>query len=64
MRLDELGSDLFLAGTPDDVVSGIRRAVDLTSCEFVQPSFGAAPFDEAMAMLELFGREVLPAFYD
>jgi len=61
LRIAELDGDLFTAGTPDDVVAGLGRAIELTHCEYIQPSFGAMPDDESLAMLELFGREVIPA---
>ena len=57
--LAELGNDMFVAGTPDDVIAGIRRCADLTGCEHFMPTFGGP---DPWAALELFGREVIPAF--
>jgi probable F420-dependent oxidoreductase len=56
--LGELGNDLFVAGTPDDVIAGIRRCRDLTGCEYFVPTLGGP---DPRAALELFGREVIPA---
>jgi probable F420-dependent oxidoreductase len=57
--LSELGSDMFVAGTPDDVIAGIQRCQETTGCEYVIPTLGGP---DPRAALELFGREVLPAF--
>jgi probable F420-dependent oxidoreductase len=57
--LTELGSDLFVAGTPDDVVAGIERCRAVTGCEHFLPTLGGP---DPWAALELFGREVIPAF--
>ncbi len=57
--LAELGNDMFVAGTPDDVIAGIRRCVAMTGCEHFLPTFGGP---DPWAALELFGREVIPAF--
>jgi len=62
LRLNELGNDLFIAGNPDDVIAGVTRALDVSGCDYLQPTFGRADFDEALTMLELFGKEVMPAF--
>ena len=58
--LEGLGNDLFVAGTPDDVIAGLRRAVDMTGCEYVMPSMSGG--DDPLAPVEMFGREVIPAF--
>lgn len=55
-----LGSDLFVAGTPDDVIEGLQRAVDMTACEYLMPSMSDG--NDPLAPIELFGKEVLPAF--
>jgi probable F420-dependent oxidoreductase len=54
--LAELGNDLFIAGTRDDVVDGIRRCQEATGCEYFMPTL------DNRDALELFGREVIPAF--
>jgi alkanesulfonate monooxygenase SsuD/methylene tetrahydromethanopterin reductase-like flavin-dependent oxidoreductase (luciferase family) len=55
-----------LTGTPDQIVAklaGIKEV--LGSFEVtVLPSFGAMPYDQAEASLELFAKEVLPAARD
>jgi probable F420-dependent oxidoreductase len=56
--LDAFG-DMFVAGTPDDCVAGIQRCQELTGCESLLATFRGPDAD---AQLELFGREVLPAF--
>ena len=55
----ELGNDMFIAGTPDDVIAGIRRCREMTGCEHFVPTLGGA---DPFGALELFGREVIPAF--
>jgi alkanesulfonate monooxygenase SsuD/methylene tetrahydromethanopterin reductase-like flavin-dependent oxidoreductase (luciferase family) len=59
MGIGELGTDLFVAGSPDDCIAAVRRCIDDTGCDHLMASF-AGP-DSAAAM-ELFGREVIPAF--
>jgi probable F420-dependent oxidoreductase len=54
--LAELGNDMFVAGTPDDVIAGIRRCQETTGCEYFLPTLSDR------GALELFGREVIPAF--
>jgi probable F420-dependent oxidoreductase len=54
--LSELGNDLFVAGTPDDVIAGIRRCRETTGCEYFMPTLAGPD------ALELFAREVVPAF--
>ena len=58
--LEGLGNDLFVAGTPDDVIAGLQRAVDMTGCEYVMPSMSGG--DDPLAPVEMFGKEVIPAF--
>ncbi len=57
--LDELGQDWMVAGTPDDVIAGIRHCHEMTGCEYLYPSFHGS---QGMAAMELFGKEVIPAF--
>jgi probable F420-dependent oxidoreductase len=59
ITLAELGSDMLIAGTPDDVIAGLRRAIDETQCDHVLVSTGGMPSEE---FIEMFGREVMPAF--
>ena len=58
--LEGLGNDLFVAGTPDDVIRGLQRAADMTGCEYLMPSMSGG--DDPLAPVELFGKEVIPAF--
>ena len=58
--LEGLGNDLFVAGTPDDVIVGLQRAADMTGCEYVMPSMSGG--DDPLAPVEMFGKEVIPAF--
>ena len=62
LRLGEAGQGMFIAGTPDDVIAGITEAHKVTGCEYLQPSFGGGGPDAVLRALELFGREVIPAF--
>jgi len=57
--LDSLGNDMLIAGTPDDVIAGVERCRELTGCEHFFVSLAGPNRREA---LELFGREVIPAF--
>jgi alkanesulfonate monooxygenase SsuD/methylene tetrahydromethanopterin reductase-like flavin-dependent oxidoreductase (luciferase family) len=57
--LAELGNDMFIGGTPGDVIAGIKRCQEMTGCEHFIPTLGGP---DPMAALELFGREVIPAF--
>lgn len=72
----EIAADRLLWGDPDHVVDQIRRYRDATGCDHVHAAFGAGlpatnsaeshmgGFDELASMIELFGREVIPAFAD
>jgi probable F420-dependent oxidoreductase len=51
--------DMLIGGTPEDVITRLRRCEELTGCEYVMATFRGPDAD---AHLELFGREVLPAF--
>lgn len=56
--LDDLGDDVFIAGTPDDVVAGLRRAREMTGCDVVLATPSGPDPEEAW---RLFTREVMPA---
>ena len=45
--LEGLGSDLFVAGSPDDVIAGLRRAAGMTGCEYVMPTLSVGGNDPA-----------------
>lgn len=55
--LAELGNDMFIGGTPDDIIAGLQRCQAMTGCEYMMPTLGGA---DPLAALELFGREVIP----
>jgi probable F420-dependent oxidoreductase len=59
ISLSELGTDMLIAGTPDDCIAGLQRAVEETVCEHILVSTGGPPSFEVM---QLFSREVMPAF--
>ncbi|MGE0383188.1 MAG: LLM class flavin-dependent oxidoreductase [Gammaproteobacteria bacterium] len=58
IRLAEMGSDMLVAGTPDDVIAGLRRSIVETGCEHLVIYTGGPPAERTM---ELFSREVMPA---
>jgi alkanesulfonate monooxygenase SsuD/methylene tetrahydromethanopterin reductase-like flavin-dependent oxidoreductase (luciferase family) len=69
----EIAEDRLLWGSPDDVVAQVSRYRDLTGADHVHAAFGAGlpantgqaslgDFATVKAMIELFGREVIPAF--
>ena len=57
-RLADIGNDVFIAGTPDDVIAGLRRAHAMTGCDVVLGTPTGPDPDEAW---QLFTREVMPA---
>ena len=67
---DSVGAGRAVAGTPDDCIEQLQRAQEATDCEYVQlMNLGAGPgyahrgnYASELDALELFGREVLPAF--
>jgi alkanesulfonate monooxygenase SsuD/methylene tetrahydromethanopterin reductase-like flavin-dependent oxidoreductase (luciferase family) len=59
ISLADLGTDTFIAGSPDDCTAGLRRAIDETGCDHVLVYTGGPPSLEAM---EMFSREVMSAF--
>jgi alkanesulfonate monooxygenase SsuD/methylene tetrahydromethanopterin reductase-like flavin-dependent oxidoreductase (luciferase family) len=59
--IDDLGNDVFAAGTPDDVIAALTRAHELTGCDVVLGTPGGPDPDEAW---RLFTGEVMPALAD
>jgi probable F420-dependent oxidoreductase len=65
-----LGRGRAVAGTPDDCIAEIRRCEAAIGCDYLQlmnmgtgPSYGhRGSYATELAGLELFGREVIPAF--
>jgi probable F420-dependent oxidoreductase len=70
----DIVADRFIGGTPSEVIAEVHRYVTETGCDHLGVSFGvgsqdrpldnaARPERDALArMIELFGREVIPAF--
>jgi probable F420-dependent oxidoreductase len=69
----EIADDRLLWGAPDDVIAQIERYRAATGCDHVHAAFGMGlpadtqfsyfgDFDALLAMVDLFGREVVPAF--
>lgn len=71
---EEIAADRLLWGSPADVIDQIERYREATGCEHIHAAFGAGlpsdqgdrsslgEFEEIAEMIELFGREVIPAF--
>lgn len=69
----EVAADRFLGGPPGDVVEQIDQVVEATGCDHISIGFGggmsgratdlrsADDYEEMRAMVEQFGREVIPA---
>ena len=57
--IEDLGNDVFIAGTPDDVIAGLQRAQQMTSCDVVLATPSGPDPDEAW---KLFTQEVMPVF--
>jgi probable F420-dependent oxidoreductase len=53
--------DMLIGGSPEDVIAEIERCREMLDCDYVLPTFRGPDADEH---LELFGREVIPAFAD
>jgi len=63
ISLEEFAGDRDVAGTPAEVIEQIRRYQELTGCEYFLSIFGDQPDQATLGeALELFGREVIPAF--
>lgn len=59
VRLADLGNDLFVAGTPDDCITSVKRCRDETACDHFVVSVGGS---DPVGALRLFAEEVIPAF--
>ena len=54
-----------MAGTPEECIAQIERCRELTGCDVLLMAFaGARSYEKMRALIELFGREVIPAFRD
>ena len=62
--LQQLAKDRFIIGSPDDVVSEIRRYKDVYGTNYVicRFFFGNIPHETIMKELELFAKTVMPTF--
>jgi probable F420-dependent oxidoreductase len=61
--LDEFISDRDVAGAPEDCIAQLDSFREITGYSHILATFGAAGnYTEQRAALELFGREVIPAF--
>jgi alkanesulfonate monooxygenase SsuD/methylene tetrahydromethanopterin reductase-like flavin-dependent oxidoreductase (luciferase family) len=56
--------DNGIAGSPDTVRKFIARETELNGCNYFVPQmvFGDITLDEALRSIELFGKEIMPAF--
>jgi probable F420-dependent oxidoreductase len=59
--IEDLGNDVFIAGTPDDVIAGLKRAQEMTGCDVILGGPSGPNPDEAW---KLFTEEVMPALAD
>jgi probable F420-dependent oxidoreductase len=74
VTLDDIAGDRLIYGDPEGVIAQIQRYERETGCDHVHVAFGAGlpantgpsstfgSFDDHAGMIELFGREVIPAF--
>ena len=63
--LPEFAHDRAVAGTPEECIAQIERCRELTGCDVLLMAFaGARSYEKMRALIELFGREVIPAFRD
>lgn len=56
----------MIAGSPEDCIRSIQACKDATGCDYMIVDFGrgahGAQYEQLRAQIELFGREVMPAF--
>jgi probable F420-dependent oxidoreductase len=63
--LAEFARDRAIAGTPEDCIAQIERCREATDCDVLLMGFaGDRSFEKIRGVIELFGREVVPAFRD
>ncbi len=63
LTLEQIGTDMIVAGTPDDCVDGVQRFERATGCEYFHLYLGPeVDTDWGLEQLEMFSREVMPAF--
>ena len=58
----------LIAGSPEDCIASIRACASTTGCEYMIVDFGrgahGVDYERIREQIELFGREVMPAFLD
>ena len=66
VALHDLPDDQIIAGTPEDCIAALRKCIELTECDCVIIDFGRGAhgdhYVKIREQIELFGREVMPAF--
>ena len=67
---ESVGRDLAVAGTPDDCIAELKRCEEVLGCEYLSTMnlglgpgyYNAGNYQQELTAMDLFGREVLPAF--
>ncbi len=63
LTVEQMGTDMIVAGTPDDCIAGVRRFQEATGCEYFHLFLGPEVESRwGIEQLELFANEVMPAF--
>ena len=66
LALDDVPDTLVIAGTPDDCIASLRKLRSVTQCDQLVLDFGAGghgqQYSDIRDAIELFGKEVIPAF--
>lgn len=66
LRLSDLPADQIIGGTPEDCIAALKSCAEVTGCDSIIVDFGRGAhgeqYDQLRAQIELFGREVMPAF--
>jgi probable F420-dependent oxidoreductase len=66
LGLDDAPADQFIAGAPDDCIAALRQVHGVSGCDYIIADFGdgahGQQFEDLKSAIQLFGREVMPAF--
>ena len=66
VKLSDLPADQIIGGTPEDCVTALRMCIAATDCDSIIVDFGRGAhgqeYERLRSQVELFGREVMPAF--
>ncbi|KRB81451.1 hypothetical protein ASE00_15875 [Sphingomonas sp. Root710] len=66
LTLADLPPDQIIGGTPEDCIAALKSCVEATGCDYLIVDFGRGAhgeqYEQLRAQIELFGREVMPAF--